>query len=138
MEAGGARPAVSQQLGAAAGEWLVGTTGEIALFHADRGEHRAGECHVFRFAAMRTAGEGELVVTPADLIEPATREQRHDLERLGARAPVRHEGGIVRGADQFAGSIDDRRMDPVARFHECSAGGDDVEGQLVHCRSAGR
>ena len=70
--------------GAARGERLVRSAGEVALLEANRVEHATGERDMLRFAPVGRAGERELFRTPAELVEAARGEERQHLEGLGA------------------------------------------------------
>ena len=58
------------------------------------------ERDVLRLAAMRRAGERQLIVAPMQLVEAAGLEQRHDLKWLRAGAPRAHDARIVRRCDE--------------------------------------
>ena len=83
--------------------------------------------NVLRLAAVRRAGERELVVAPAHPVEAAGRDQRHHLERLGARAPEGDGARIARGHDRALGRVDHGRVHAVPGFDDATARGHDIE-----------
>jgi hypothetical protein len=122
---------------AALRERLVRSAREVALLHADRREHRLRDRDVLRLAAVRGASERELIVAPCERVEAPALDQRHDLEGLGAGAPVRDELRVARRGDERAGCVDDGRVHAMARLHECAARDDDVERELIHAGEPG-
>ena len=95
-------------------------------------QHAVGNGDVFRFAAVRCAREGELVIAPPQLLEAADLEQRHRLEGLGARAPRRSERRIMRSTDKPVRCVDDRGVHPMMRFDEVAARDHHIELEALH------
>lgn len=125
-------PGIAQHPGAAPRHRLVRAAGEVAFLEPEIREHPGDQFHVFRFPAMRGTGDGDLLLVPAKGLEPASRDERHELEWLGAGAPGRDERGIPGRADEARLRVDDGRMHPVARFHVAPAGDGDVEVVCLH------
>ena len=112
----------------AAAKRLVRAAGEIAFLEAELGEHPLDDRDVLGLAAVRGAGERELLVAPLEGVEAARLEKRHHLERLRAGAP---EGDEVADRPPHPTSrssrVDDRRVHPVVGFYRISAGDDDIQ-----------
>ena len=106
-------PGLAQQLHAARRQRIVRAAGEIALLHADVGRASpAAMRDVLRLAAVRRAGERELIVAPAQRVEAARFEERHDLEGLRARPPeLTSAASCARGDERVVGA----RRPPRAR-----------------------
>ena len=132
MRAREARARFAQQLHAARRQRIVRAAREVALFHADVVEHAFGDRDVLRLAAVRRAGQRELVVAPVQRVEPARLEQRHHLERLGARPPRADELRRMRAGDERVVGADDRRVYAVARFDFRAASRDYVQLERFH------
>src|SRR5207253_2560636 len=112
-------------------ERLLRPAREVAFFEIEILEHLLRDGDVLRLSAVRRARERELVITPADAIEAARLEQRHDLERLRARAPERHERRIARAADE-AVAADHGGVHAVPGLDTSAARRDDVEVEGAH------
>ena len=123
--------AVAPHPRAAPRQRLVRAAGEIALLEADGCEHALGDGRVLRLAAVRRAREREFLGAPLQIVEPARREQRHHLERLGAGAPHGDEVRIARAGHELV-PLDDGRVHAVPRLHGVAARDFDVEVQLAH------
>ena len=108
------------------------SAGQIAFLEAEVEEHLRGDGDVFRLAAVGRAGERELVIAPAKLLETARVDERHHLERLGARAPWHDVVRVPRAGDQPALGVDDGGVHLVPRLHVTAAGDENVEAQGFH------
>ena len=91
-----------------------------------------GDRDVLRFAAVRRAGERQLVVAPVQRVKPARREQRHHLERLRARPPGADELRRMRAGHEGVVGADDCRMHTMARFDFRAASRDNVQLERFH------
>jgi hypothetical protein len=117
---------------ASGGHRIVGAAGQISFLEAEIIEHPAGDRDVLRLAAMGRARQRELIVAPPEVVEAAGRQQRHDLERLGARPPMRDHGDVTRPADQRPGVVGDRGMHAVRGFGIAAARDNDIELVCLH------
>src|SRR5687767_5257817 len=77
------------------GGWLVGTAREVSFLEADVAQHSLDQSNVLRLATVGRAGNGKLLIAPAECVESARGEKGEDLEGLGAGAPVRECVGVA-------------------------------------------
>ena len=131
-----ASPAFTENARATRRKRLMGTAGQIAFLETQGLKHGLDDCDMLGLAAVRCARERQLLICPAECVEPTRLEKWHYLERLGARSPERYEGWIAGNTDGLILCIDDRGMDPVIGFHRVAAGNDYVE--FVGCYSHAR
>ena len=85
-------------------------------------EHPLDDRDVLGLAAVRRAREGELLVAPAQLVEAAGAEKRHDLKGLGAGAPEGECVTIAGGAEQLIAFPDDGGVHAMFGFDPVTAG----------------
>ena len=71
------RARFAQQLHPARRQRVVRAAGEVALLESDVLEHRLRDRDVFGLAAMRRAGERQLIVAPMQLVESAGFDEPH-------------------------------------------------------------
>jgi hypothetical protein len=103
-----------------------GPARKIAFLEPQIAQHPLGDRHVFRLPAMGRAGERDLVGTPAKLIQMTRSHERHELERLCARAPVRFELRIPGVADESV-VCDDRGGHVMDRLRRAPARDDYID-----------
>ena len=124
MQPSRSQPSVTQDFGTPGGEWLVDTTRQVSFLQTDVFQHRLRDSDVLRLPAVRRACESELVDTPFELCVRTRVQERHELERLGARAPGRDKRRIARGSDELLAH--DGGVNPVVRLDDRAARDDDV------------
>jgi hypothetical protein len=105
----------------------MGTAGEVAFLEADIAEHALDQGYVFGLATVRRARHRELLVTPAERVEPARAEKGQDLEGLGAGPPIRERISVASGAKELIAFPDYRGVYSMLRFNPFTAGNCDIE-----------
>ena len=103
------------------------TAGEISFLKSDVVEHLLHQRDVLRLSTVRCARHCELLVTPAQRLEPAASEKREYLEGLGAGAPVGKRVGVTGCAEQLIAFSDYRSVYAVFGFYRITAADSDIE-----------
>ena len=79
------------------------------------------------FATVGRAGNGELFVTPTQLIETAGCEERQNLERFGAGSPEGERVRVARCTKKFVAFPDYGCVYSMLRLGPQTAGDNDIE-----------
>src|SRR6266542_1861807 len=103
------------------------SAGEIAGLETDVVEHPLYEGYMFGLAAVRSACNRELFISPAERVESSRLDERDYLEKLGARAPEGEAVGIPRPPDDLVAGANYRPVDALQRFNSFSPRDDDIE-----------
>jgi hypothetical protein len=104
----------------------VGTAGEVPFLEPDVAEHALHQSNVLGLATVRCTGHGELLVAPAERVEPSRGEKGDDLEGFGTGPPVRERISVPGSAEELIAFPDHRGVHSMFRFDPFTAGNCDI------------
>jgi hypothetical protein len=108
-------------LGDVIGEWGVRPTAKVALATPHQLEEFAHPLDLRGLARVRGAAQRELGTGQVEPVRRPVHYQRQRLERLGRRAPERHEVGVAHPRDQRAVGVHHRDVHLVHRLDQPAA-----------------
>ena len=105
----------------------MGTAREIPFLESEAGQHRAGQRHVLRLAAVGGTRQRQFIGAPMQLPELPPLDHGKHLKRLGTRPPPRGERGIPRRDVHVSIPIHDGGMHAMSGLHQLATRGDDIK-----------